>query len=190
VEHFPKDRSELSSGKLRTLDGRPIGEGDKVQIVALMEDPHYSDVGVGKGEDVNCHDETEAGNDIHINLVESLVPPKPGKNDSNAAQKRAARNRVLCTGIVAEVIPHFRPTAFEVNILAPIADQHVPVRISGQLFFDASHHPCRGSAPGRGDPARASLWEIHPVYSIDVCKNRKLDECSATDEAVWTPVHE
>jgi hypothetical protein len=190
VEHFPQDRSELSSGKLHTLGGRPINEGDKVQIVALMEDPHYSDVGPGKGEDVNCHNETEEGNDIHITLVETPAPPKPGKDDPNAAQKEAAFNEVLCTGIVAEVIPHFRPKAFEVNVLAPIADQHIPVRISGQLFFDASHHPCLGPAPGRGDPARASLWEIHPIYSIDVCRNRTLGECPAADEAVWTPIRQ
>ena len=75
VEHLPEDRSELSSGNFRTLGGRSIREGDRVQIIAFMDDPHAADV--GSGEDVNCHKKTAAENDIHINLVERPAPPKP-----------------------------------------------------------------------------------------------------------------
>jgi hypothetical protein len=185
VEHLPEDRSELSSGNFHTVDGRPIREGDKVQIVAFMDDPHAADLGAG--EDVNCHNKKAAENDIHINLVERPAPPKPGKNDPDAEQKKADRKVALCSAVVAEVIPHFRPDVFDAPFLVPIAEKNTPVRISGQLFFDAAHRPCEGSVP-RDASIRGSLWEIHPIYSIDVCKNQTLDQCPSTNEAVWIPL--
>jgi hypothetical protein len=185
VEHLPEDRNELSSGNFRTAGGRSIREGDKVQIVAFMDDPHAADV--GSGEDVNCHKPTAADNDIHINLVETPAPPKPDRNDPDAAQKKANRKIALCSAIVAEIIPHFRPDLFDHKLLAPIAAKHTPVRISGQLFFDAAHRPCAGTVP-RDSSVRGSLWEIHPIYSIDVCKHQTLAQCPATAEAVWTPL--
>jgi hypothetical protein len=48
---------------------------------------------------------------------------------------------------------------------------HLQVRLKGQLFFDASHVPCRPGKPV--NPARSSVWEIHPIYSVDVCKRKK-----------------
>jgi hypothetical protein len=185
VEHLPADRSELSSGNFRTAAGRSIREGDKVQIVAFMDDPHAADV--GSGEDVNCHKATAAENDIHINLVEKPAPPKPGRNDPDADRKKAERKSALCSAIVAEIIPHFRPDLFDPQFLVPIAEQHTPVRISGQLFFDAAHRPCVDGVP-RDSSVRGSLWEIHPIYSIDVCKHQTLDQCPATAEAVWVPL--
>jgi hypothetical protein len=184
TEHFPSNRNQLSAKSL----GTRVGEGAVVRVVGLMADPHYSDV--GEGEDVNCHRPTEAENDIHINLVEAPAPPRPAQHDPDHAQKLAAFHSALCTGIVVEVIPHFRPAAYEMAVLGPIADKHVPVRISGQLFFDASHHPCRNGTPGHGDPARMSLWEIHPVYAIEVCKNDRLDRCPAQDDSVWSLVRQ
>lgn len=49
-------------------------------------------------------------------------------------------------------------------------------------FFDASHKPCPDS------PARFSLWEVHPIYAIDVCKKATLEECPADGASVWTPL--
>ena len=62
-----------------------------------------------------------------------------------------------------------------------------PVRISGQLFFDASHQPGR---PGqRNEPRlRATLWEIHPVYQIDVCRKSTLAGCRASEAGAWVPL--
>src|SRR6516162_7117418 len=66
-----------------------------------------------------------------------------------------------------------------------------PVLITGQLFFDASHYPCEGSEPhSGGHPARGSLWEIHPITDIQVCKNKTLRGCSPQDRTVWTLLHE
>lgn len=195
VEHLPPDRASLSSGQLH-VGGPPIREGDKVQIVAFMDDPHPADVGPGTatrppGEDVNCHKPDAADNDIHINLVETPAPPKALKSDSDAVkeQKRAARNVALCKAIVAEMIPHFRPDIFDPKFLIPIAKRKIPVRISGQLFFDASHRPCIGSTP-QDSSVRGSLWEIHPIYALDVCRHNTLHECSASNESAWMPLND
>jgi hypothetical protein len=31
-------------------------------------------------------------------------------------------------------------------------------------------------------------WEIHPVYAIDVCKKKSLNNCKANNDSVWTPL--
>lgn len=36
-----------------------------------------------------------------------------------------------------------------------------------------------------GQPSAISLWEIHPIYAVDVCKKTTLDECNADQESVW-----
>jgi len=54
--------------------------------------------------------------------------------------------------------------------------------------FDASHVPC---APDKeANPARLSLWEIHPVYAIDVCSETTIAACRIDDESLWTPLNE
>jgi hypothetical protein len=191
VVHLPEDRAPLSSGQFR-VNGQPIREGDLVRTVAFIDDPHAADLGGDPpGEDVNCHQPDAAGNDIHINLVETPAPPKPLRTDSAEVkkQKREARNAALCKAIVAEMIPHFRPDAFDPVFLAAIAKQKLPVRISGQLFFDASHRPCNNDGP-QDSSVRGSLWEIHPIYTLDVCKHGSLQQCPADDEGVWTSLQD
>jgi hypothetical protein len=60
------------------------------------------------------------------------------------------------------------------------------VRITGQLFFDGSHHPkpCSGSLANTGDPVRATSWEIHPIYSIEIC--REGTTCMHAND--WEPL--
>jgi len=154
-----------------------------------MDDPHPADL--GSGEDVNCTQKKAPENDVHINLTESAVPPPVKKLDPDKEAKRAARNAALCDAkaVIAEVIPHYRPAAYEPQNLIPLAQQHTPVRISGQLFFDAAHRPCHGSVPGDSS-VRGSLWEIHPIYSIEVCRHKTLADCPATATDVWLPVPE
>lgn len=92
-----------------------------------------------------------------------------------------------CRSVTAEVIPHFRPVAWDA---ATIATPEVPMRFTGQLFVDASHKVCRDGEPIGGQPARFSSWEIHPVYAIDVCKFATKSRCKVNDESVWTPLAE
>ena len=34
-------------------------------------------------------------------------------------------------------------------------------------------------------PKRISLWEIHPVYAIDVCKKKSISSCRRDVESDW-----
>jgi|SRR5271157_5577118 len=139
-----------------------LGEGNYVSYVAVIKNAHYSDT--TGGEAVNCNMSGNAPNDIHIVLM----------SDPNDTDE--------CHSTTAEMSPHYRPanwTPAKLNALGK------PVRIKGQLFYDNSHTPCSGGS--RPNPKRASLWEIHPVYSIEVCKSNNLDECrNSTDPAEWT----
>jgi hypothetical protein len=91
----------------------------------------------------------------------------------------------FCDSITAEMSPHFRPEDWDSGVLKSLGR---PVRLTGHLFFDGSHKPCR---PGKAaSPKRASVWEIHPVYQVDVCKNTSLSGCPFGDESKWTPLHD
>jgi hypothetical protein len=153
--------------------GRPkLGEGTLVQFVAFVLDAHPSNVGKGKGENVNCKLPTRQDNDIHIELT---MDPK---------------NTDECSGVTAEMSPHFRPESWaDVGTLNG-ADR--PVRITGPLFFDDSHHPCHD---GTGQPPlRISIWEIHPVYQFEVCTvkektvEKTLAACDIKKDSVWMPL--
>src|SRR5437764_8829598 len=149
------------------MNGRAIGEGAYVQFAAYVDNPHYSDV--GRGESVNCAIPGNEMNDIHINLVQQPIPKPPTRNNPDRDEIMAERDQALCHAVVAEIIPHYRPQVWELQQLRAVANKQIPVRFTGQLFFDASHFPCNGDEPHPGESLkRASLWEIHPVYSIDV----------------------
>jgi len=158
------DRSVLENIR-RTSDGKRIGEGTLVRLSAYVVDAHYSNV--SKGEAVNCKRPGQENNDIHIALA------------------RTSSEEDLCNTVTAEISPHFRPITWQPDHLNALG-RH-PVRLSGQLFFDGSHRPC---VNGRGSPRRASVWEIHPIYSVDVCRNESLQSCDASDESKWVPLEE
>jgi hypothetical protein len=158
--NLPPDRSLLQN--LVMVGGTKIGEGTLVRLVAFIVDAHYSNV--SSGETVNCKLRGKENNDIHIMLGHSTLA-------------------AACDTVTAEMSPHFRPVAWD---QLPDLNLRVPVRISGQLFLDASHRPCKnGTGP---NPQRESIWEIHPLYAIDVCSSATLAKCSATNDSVWTPL--
>jgi hypothetical protein len=138
-----------------------MGEGRFVEYVAFIQDAHYSDV--AKGEAVNCNIPGNDTNDIHIVLVQNPTDDP-------------------CTSTTAEMIPHFRPSSWTAQNLMAVK-QH-PVKVHGPLFFDDAHTPCSGTS--RPNPKRASLWEIHPVYAIEVCKALDLVQCrNSKNAADW-----
>jgi hypothetical protein len=159
---LPANRGVLQNVVM--VNGRAVGEGSLVRFVGFIQDAHYSNL--SKGESVNCKVKGKAHNDIHVSLVE------------NSAETEE------CASVTAEISPHFRPSAWEPENLTDLGR---PVRLSGHLFFDGSHVPCRGSK--RASPPRISVWEIHPVYAIDVCAKGSLGACKVTDESLWTPLH-
>jgi hypothetical protein len=161
---LPPDRSRLES-LIQTTAGQAIGEGSLVRFIGFVLEAHVSDRTMG--ESVNCYLPGDESNDIHFTLAEA-----PGAG--------------LCQGFVAEMIPHFRPSAWTAGNLNQLGRR--PVRVDGQLLFDASHLPCKDGARVAPHPARAALWEIHPVYSLDVCSAADLGRCRESDSALWKPL--
>ena len=161
----PEDRGPLKN-LIVGPGGKRVGEGSIVRYVGYVSHPRYSNR--SKGEAVNCKKGGAENNDIHLDLVRS--PDQPA-----------------CKSITAEIIPHFRPAAWEVDVLKLAKFKDQPMRFTGHLFFDASHKPCAHDRD-KVAPKRASIWEIHPVYAVDVCKFKSLNRCSASNESVWTPI--
>jgi hypothetical protein len=161
-----KDRSALRTLYPTTVNGEAVtvGEGSLVRVVAYVAEAKTSNVSYG--ESVNCKRKGKPNNDIHITLVRRLGDPP-------------------CSGLVAEIIPHFRPRAWRDTAIRAITR---PVRVTGHLFFDSPHLPCNeeGHAVG-GNPARVSLWEIHPVYAFEVCTHATLATRRGDHDEDWTP---
>lgn len=154
---LPKDRSVLQ--KLSTKAGA-IGEGTVVRIVAFVINAHASNV--GSGESVNCKRPDAESNDIHIVL---------GQNSNQDDE---------CSSVTAEMSPHFRPDTW-----TPDNMNHNNARLfrfTGHLFFDGSHKPCTGSTGP--NPKRSSLWEIHPVYAVQICGNPN-NTCKVDSDQDW-----
>jgi len=161
----------------KALEG--LGEGKVVRMKAFLLEAHHADLGSGPtaGESVNCNNGTEPFNDVHIALAS-----KAGTEE--------------CASVTAEISPHYRPATWDaignfevfsggkytVNPGMAARLQAQPYRITGQLFFDASHKPCPcGSV--KCEPLRSSVWEIHPVYEIEVCKAGT--PCDESKDADW-----
>ena len=97
------------------------------------------------------------------------VPNKPVNFDIHISLVSSPSGQVECSSVVAEMTPHFRPTLWNEANVEAVATSHLPVRVTGQLFFDSAATPCVDGVPVEGDPSRASLWEIHPIYRFEVC---------------------
>jgi len=171
---LPKDRTALQKGFV--VGGITYREGQLVKMAAFFIETHPADL--SSGESVNCDvKEDRLGNDVHMALGMAY-----GADE--------------CTSVTAELSPHFRPSAW--NVIAevkakdktakPEAIAQFPIRVTGQLFFDASHRLCENGKAEAGNPARQSAWEIHPVYKVDVCGAKTLAACDAANDSAWTPL--
>jgi len=185
---IPKGEPPASRVKLANIitlgDGTKLGESKTVEFVGFVLDATHSNVDKnepltkGNGESVQCNLLGCAFNDIHITLAE----------DPNET--------AMCRTVVAEIIPHYRPAAwdlFDSPDYTAFLKTH-PVKITGQLFFDGSHVACTSAGQAGFNPVRKAtdfkrlaLWEIHPIYAIDVCKNMDKSQCSAADASAWFP---
>lgn len=145
----PKNRSGLQN----------LGEGNRVRFTGYINHVKYANVSTG--ESVNCKEKRAWNNDIHIELTE----------------RKYTRNK--CKRISAEVSPHYRPDAWNVTKLGKVEDYKMKIRLTGHLFFDASHVSCPDHS---GDGYRASSWEIHPVYRIEVLVDDQWKDIHEWDE--------
>ena len=178
---YPEDRTRLQN--LIKVRGKLIGEGSVVSLEAYVFNANYANTKYSKypdgrqaqGEAVDCDNPELDWNDIHI----ALSPGVNLKTDE-------------CTTLTAEISPHYRPAVWsrfhdgqkpEIEAIIPgllkervIENQTgnfrpVRVRLTGPLFYDASHQACvfRGDkVVERHSPERRSVWEIHPIYRIEV----------------------
>jgi len=159
VDIEPSDREKIKS--IETAEGT-LGEGSLVRLVAFLSDgkPHAN-----TGESVNCNLKSEANNDLHISVTER-------KNGSEFE------------GIVVEMIPQDRPdnwTSAQVGTL-----RGKVLLIEGSLLYD-NKHVTNGDEnnPLAGQPKRFSLWEIHPITSVKVCKKATASQCDPDRAADW-----
>lgn len=164
----PADRSALKA----------LGEGKLVRMKAYLFEAHHADL--GSGESVNCNGPNAEDNDVHIAFV-------------------AQENDLECKSVTAEMSPHYRPDTWtqigDDEKYDPATKKYTPdpameaklkghpFRVTGQLFFDASHPVC--TCGTTCNPRRSSLWEIHPVYAIEVCKDNAT--CDTNNDSDWTP---
>lgn len=178
-------------GLYTTTNGDTIGEGSYVEFVAYILEGHF-----GGGESANCEETVRQNVDIHL----ALVTERPSTLDLTNYDSE-------CLSVTAEISSHHRPIDWELlgrmtstatgkkltGAQQKLGDEDLkrPVRIRGQLLFDASHSLCTSAGHRTsGNPARRSGWEIHPVYSIDVCNATSITTCKADNEARWKPLHE
>ena|ERR1017187_2914792 len=139
-----------------------LGEGTQVVLTGFVNLARQEGA-----ESVNCGKNVPnqaAYHDIHISIVDA-------SGDSE------------CSGVVAEMIPHHRPDNWTPALVNKVAKSGLPVRLTGNLMFDSSHSPCQNGTALSGDPSRASLWEVHPIYKFEVCTQ---SDCSSGDG--WVPL--
>jgi len=166
-EHEPTSRDVVHS----------LGEGTLIRVKASLIEAHFADV--PDGESVNCYKPNNEDNDIHIALGLSTDTEE-------------------CSSVSAEISPHYRPETWSSigDFETQKSKKYIPnpaiasrlqaatYRITGQLFFDGSHKPCTCDITKcNGNPRRATNWEIHPVYNIEVC--RAGTACDENDDNDW-----
>jgi hypothetical protein len=161
VDIDPSDREQIKSQSIDTTEGK-LGEGDRVRLVAFLSKgkPHAN-----TGESVNCNLKGEDNNDIHISVTER----KSGSEFE---------------GIVVEMIPQDRPDNWTSQNVQKLRGK--VLLIEGALFYDNLHF-ANGDEnnPLSGQPKRFSLWEIHPITSLKVCKKATVSQCVPDRASDW-----
>lgn len=147
------------------LSDREVGEGSLVKLVGYVKRARQE----GR-ESFNGYLTGPANNDLHLSLID-----KPSDPEEH--------------GIVAEMIPQRRPDSWSADALNAVARIGRPVMVTGQLFFDSAHNvrDNPNTQAASADPARMSLWEIHPVTSFLVCLHQR-DACDPNNPDSWVPL--
>lgn len=153
-----------------TSEGKVVGEGTRAVLAGHILRADIANK--SNGEAVNCNRGGAARNDVHVHVARS--------------KSTSAEN--FCRAVVAEISPHSRPDDWSPGNLMLVSADGRPVRITGHLFFDGNHPvKCDMVKPAN---SRASTWEIHPVYRIDVCKKKSLSNCDPRQDGDWKTLKE
>jgi hypothetical protein len=150
-----------------TVSQGTVREGSLARIsgfIAQGLDPHVSG-----GESVNCKLPGTDNNDFHISVAE-----RPDQTEFQ--------------GIVVEMIPQDRSPQWTIQKLLVTKKAGRRVRVVGALFYDNLHVVnADPQNPIAGQPARFSLWELHPIVEFSVCV--KADNaCDVTVDEGWQPL--
>lgn len=145
-----------------TVSGGTVAEGSLVGLVGyLVATPHAN-----TKESVNCNLTGETNNDFHI----------PMSNDPN---------NLAYQGIVVEMIPQDRPDAWTISNLTQVASNQQLVMVTGSLYYDGFHKVnADPNSPVGGQPARFSLWEVHPLSTFVVC-TKNDNSCDPARPEDW-----
>ena len=142
--------------------GLKIGEGDIVRAQAyIVGTPYLRPAG-----SANCNLAGTANDNIRLHLA-------------------AHPNDTAHESIIAEIIPSFRPAGWTLAKLRRLQRDERLLMVTGQLFYDSkrlvNHSPEAGLV---NQPARRSLWELHPVSEVLVCM-RAQNDCRPNDPLAW-----
>jgi len=167
--NFGNPRSHPLTSKAGPVQDRAplvaLGEGSLVQLLGYVKIARQEGA-----ESVNCGSnvpDAPAYHDIHISMVLSPADQE-------------------CSGVVVEMTPHHRPAEWTAELANEVAAAGLLVRVTGQRMFDSSHTPCQNGSPISGDPARISLWEIHPIYKFEVCPQGNCTSGGWVPLEAWT----
>ncbi|MBI3555841.1 MAG: hypothetical protein HY074_06235 [Deltaproteobacteria bacterium] len=134
---LPSERGSLEN----ILDGS-LGEGKVVSLSGYVTNVGYGNSDTG--ETAHCNLAGNENNVVQLKIAE--------KSEADRDSHEAA---------LAEISPHFRPAGWEAGALKSLQSKKLPMRVTGQLFFDASQ----------------TLWKIRPVYAIEVCPEKDVSLC-------------
>lgn len=162
-----------------------MGEGHAAAVIGYL---YY--VKQEGAESSNCELTAPEDTDYHIGIgfdksvAASGVPrAKPTPADKTALKQ---------TAVVVEMTPQYRDSfAPEWTIDAVKAVLGKQVKVIGQLMADNEHNVTKDNCglAGHGENCwRASIWELHPVTSFQVCTLK--DALCAQDGAGWVDIGE
>jgi len=155
--HQKLDDLNVSAGK--------VSEGDRVRVVAYIAKGQSGLHANNAGESVNCNLKKPYDNDFHIPVV-------------------AAAGDTEFQGIVVEMIPQARPSAWTIDALKELQAKGTQVLVEGGLSYDKVHFVSDDpDHPFKDEPNRMSLWEIHPITEFLVCRR---DHCDPSQHSDWT----
>lgn len=155
-----------------------LGEGQMRGVTGFLYYAQPSGV-----ESSNCQlantDGLGSNVDFHIGIGFSPVSDLPGSDKKTLQQN----------SIIVEMTPHsrfnFKPNVWTLaNVTNAVGKQ---VKVVGQLLVDSEHNVASqncalaSTAKQKQSCWRASVWELHPVVSFQVCN---ADSC-AQDDSNW-----
>ena len=117
--------------------------------------------------------------------VQTQLQPKPSPST-------AGQVPILRPGTLLTATPDTPQSGAFVQVWTPAAFRELKkegrrLLIRGGLFYDSGHIVNTDENSKTSQPKRFTIWEIHPITAVLVCKRQdnKCDPATATD---WTPL--